>query len=387
MFAARFSLFSLLGFRVVIDVTWFFLAFYLVLTLASRYFPGVVPHQNSYMYVAMGIAGAAGLFFSIVIHEVAHASVARRFGLPVGDITLFIFGGVAEIRQEPQTPRAEFWVALMGPVASVAVAAFCYLAMLSTSPNLPALSGVFSFLAVANTMLALFNLAPAFPLDGGRVMRSLIWWRTGNLRRATRISAAFGSVFGAFLVVIGLIQIVNGNMTGGTWLLLIGLFVAAAAAQARGVTNAAENLRGVRVDDLMERSPVTVAPDLTVERLVRDTIYPQNRKFVVVTEGNRAFGFIGPEQIRRIPESQWPETYVRAIAEPFTFGTVVSPTATAFEALRKLQANSCRHLAVLEGTTLLGTVSETDFLNYVTLREELALPRKAATPEPATSGN
>ncbi|ADP69468.1 peptidase M50 [Rhodomicrobium vannielii ATCC 17100] len=385
MFAARFNLFTLLGFRVVIDVTWFFLAFYLVVTLASRYFPGVVPHQNSYMYVVMGIAGAAGLFLSIVLHEMAHAYTARRFDLPVGDITLFIFGGVAEIRQEPQTPRAEFWVALMGPVASVGLAALFYALMVESGPAHPAASGVFSFLALANTMLALFNLAPAFPLDGGRILRSLIWWRTGNLRRATRISAAGGSVFGAFLVVTGLLQLVNGNMMGGTWLLLIGLFVAAAASQARGITNAAENLRGVRVDDLMERNPVTVAPDLTVERLVRDTIYPQNRKFVVVTEASRAFGFIGPEQIRRVPESQWSETYVRAITEPFTFGTVVSPTATAFEALRKLQANSCRHLAVLEGTTLLGTVSETDFLNYVTLREELALPKKVAAREPATS--
>jgi len=387
MFAARFNLFSLLGFRVVIDVTWFFLAFYLVVSLASRYFPGVVPHQNSYLYVAMGIAGAAGLFLSIILHELAHAYVARRFGLPVGDITLFIFGGVAEMRQEPQTPRAEFWVALMGPVASVCLAGLFYALMVESAAAHPATSGVFSFLALSNTLLALFNLAPAFPLDGGRILRSIIWWRTGNLRRATRISAAFGSVFGAFLVVTGLVQILNGNMMGGIWQLLIGLFVAAAASQARGVTNAAENLRGVRVDDLMERNPVTVSPDLTVERLVRDTIYPQNRKFIVVTEGGRALGYIGPEQIRRVSEPNWAETYVRAIVEPFTFGTVVSQTATAFEALRKLQSNTCRHLAVLEGTTLLGTVSETDFLNYVTLREEMALPKKAATPEAATSGS
>ncbi len=169
MFPARFRLFTLLGFSVSIDISWFFLAFYLVLSL-TRYFPGIVPHQNTYIYIVMGILGALGLFLSIILHELAHAVVARKFGLPIGGITLFIFGGVAELKQEPKTPRSEFWVAIVGPVASVAIAASCYSAALLTgAAELPVLTGIFGFLAMTNTVLALFNLVPAFPLDGGRL--------------------------------------------------------------------------------------------------------------------------------------------------------------------------------------------------------------------------
>jgi Zn-dependent protease len=376
-------LFSLLGFHVSIDISWFFLAFYLVVSL-TRYFPAVVPHQNTYTYITMGITGALGLFASIILHELAHAVMARKFGLPIGGITLFIFGGVAELKQEPKTPRSEFWVAIVGPVASVVIAAACHgAALISSSSELPAITGILDLLAMTNTVLALFNLAPAFPLDGGRILRSIIWWRTGNLRRATRIASMSGSIFGAFLVVTGMVQIVNGNTLGGTWQLLIGIFLAAAASQARNQTNAAENLRGVSVSDLMDRSPLSVAPDITVEMLVKDFIYGLNRKFVIVAEDGKAFGYIVPDQIKRVLQSQWRDTFVRTIAERFTHDTVVSPAASAIEALRKLQSNGIRHLAVLEGNALVGTVSETNFMNYITVREELATPSEALPAEPA----
>jgi CBS domain-containing protein len=251
---------------------------------------------------------------------------------------------------------------------------------------LPAVAGVLAFLALTNTVLALFNLAPAFPLDGGRILRSIIWWRTGNFRVATRIASMFGTIFGGFLVVAGLVQIVDGNTLGGTWQLLIGIFVAAAASQSRDHVKAAENLRGVSVADLMDRSPLSVSPDLTIEALVKDFIYGLNRKFIIVAEDGKAFGYIVPEQIRRVLQSQWNDTFVRTIAERFTHDTVVSPGASAMEALRKLQSNGIRHLAVLEGNALVGTVSETNFLNYITVREEVATPAKALPAEAAPSG-
>lgn len=385
MFPARFRLFSLLGFNVRIDITWFFLAFYLVVTL-TRYFPGVVPHESFSTYLTMAIAGALGLFASIILHELAHAVVALNFGLPVGGITLFIFGGVAELKQEPKTPRAEFWVALMGPVASVFIAAVCYLSfVVFRSVDLHALAGVLAFLALTNTVLALFNLVPAFPLDGGRILRSLIWWRTGNFRQATRIASFFGSIFAGFLVVAGLVQIIDGNTLGGTWQLLIGVFLASAASQSRVHMNAAENLKGVSVADLMDRQPLSVGPDLTVEALVKDFIYGLNRKFIIVAEDGKAFGYIVPEKIRGVLQSQWRDTFVRTIAERFSHDTVVSPGSSAIEALRKLQSNGIRHLAVLEGSDLVGTVSETNFLNYITVREELAQPAKTLAAEAARS--
>jgi len=386
MFPARIRLFTLLGFNISIDMSWFFLAFYLVVSL-TRYFPTVVPHQSFYTYVVMGIAGALGFFASIILHELAHAVMARNFGLPIGGITLFIFGGVAELKQEPKTPSSEFWVALVGPVASVMIAAVCYLSsVVSRSVELPVPSGVLAFLALTNTVLALFNLAPAFPLDGGRILRSIIWWRTGNFRRATRIASMFGTIFAGILVIAGLVQIVEGHTLGGTWQLLIGIFLAAAASQSRHHVDAAANLKDVSVADLMDRSPLSVGPDLTVEALVKDFIYGLNRKFIIVAEDGKAFGYIAPEQIRRVLQSQWRDTFVRTIAERFTHDTVVSPASSAMEALRKLQSNGIRHLAVLEGNALVGTVSETNFLNYITVREELATPAKALPAEAAPSG-
>jgi len=373
MFPARITLFSLLGFRIRIDISWFFLAFYLVMTLSTRYFPAALPHLDGRTYLAMGIVGALGLFASIIFHELAHAVVARSFGMPIGGITLFIFGGVAELRQEPKTPRSEFWVAIAGPIASIVIAsAFFGSANLAARAGLTLLAAVLSFLAMTNTVLALFNLTPAFPLDGGRILRSLIWWRTGNLRRATRIASSFGSVFGVVLMATGFVQIISGNGLGGTWQLLIGLFVTMAASQARRQADTTDDLQGVMVSDLMDGAPVTCSPAITVDVLVKDYIYRHNQKFIVVTEDDRALGYVGPEQVNRIAERDWHETFVRTISAPFTHDTSVFPGATAVEALRKLQSNGIRHLAVLDGSFLRGTVSEANFSNYLSVREELA---------------
>ncbi len=382
MFPARIRLFSLLGFRVSIDISWFFLAFYLVLTLSTRYFPAQVPHMDWRAYLAMGIIGAAGLFFSIILHELAHAVVARGFGLPIGGITLFIFGGVAELKQEPATPRSEFWVAIVGPVASIAIAASCFAASIGAdAAGWDGIGALLVFFTLTNAALALFNLVPAFPLDGGRVLRALIWWRTGNLRRATRIASMFGTAFGALLVLSGLVQLFSGNTLGGTWQILIGLFLAAAASQARNQIATTLSLKGATVADLMELEPLPAPPGITVSELVNDYLYKLNRKFVIVADEGQAMGYVGPEQIRKIPQSQWNETYARAIAANFTHDTVVSPGAPAIEALRKLQSNGTGYLAVLEGSKLAGTVSEANFVNFLSVREELsslgAGPREA----------
>ena len=387
MFPARIRLFSLLGFRVSIDISWFFLAFYLVLTLSTRYFPAQIPHLGLKIYLAMAIVGAAGLFLSIVLHELAHAVVARGFGLPIGGITLFIFGGVAELRQEPTTPRAEFWVAIVGPVASIGIAVACFAGEVGAeAAGWTGIATILAFLTLINTVLALFNLVPAFPLDGGRVLRSIIWWRTGNLRRATKIASMFGTGFGGLLVALGVAQLFSGNTLGGTWQILIGLFLAAAASQARNQTATALSLKGASVADLMDRSPLSVPPGISVGELVRDYLYRQNRKFVIVAEGGQAMGYVGPEQIKKVPQSQWDETYVRAIAASFTHDTVVSPAAPAVEALRKLQSNGIGHLAVLEGSTLAGTVSEANFVNFLSVREELSAIGAGPQAGPAPTG-
>ncbi len=370
MFSARIPLFSLLGFRISIDLSWFLLAFLIIWSLSATQFPAALPGLETSTYYVMGTLAAFGLFASIILHELAHSVVARGFGLPIGGITLFIFGGVAELQDEPKTPRAEFWVAIAGPISSVLIAAVCYLG----AWGLGALAWregqvVLSFLAVINTILALFNMVPAFPLDGGRILRSILWWRNGNLKRSTRIAAYFGTAFGAILMGLGVLQLFTGNPVGGTWQLLIGFFLSGAAAQARTQVEFTEGLKNVTVARVMNANPVTVSPDATLQTLVDDYIYRHRRKFFVVVEEGNALGCIGSAQARKVPRSEWGMTYVRAMMQPIDHRITIGPQETALEAMHKLQGYNADHLIVLEGSKLRGLVTQRDIVDYLSVRE------------------
>ncbi len=247
---------------------------------------------------------------------------------------------------------------------------FCVSQTLRERFGFDLLAAVLSFLVLINTALALFNLVPAFPLDGGRILRSIIWWRTGNLKRATRIASTCGSIFGMVLMAWGGAQLFAGNAAAGTWQLLIGIFLTIAASQARSGTETAESLKGVAVSDLMDRTPITAPPGITVETLVKDYIYRLSRRFVIVAEDGHALGYIGPDQIKRVPQTEWQDTFIQAIAAPFTHNTVANPASSALDALRKLRTNGIGYLAVLDSSQLVGSVSEINFANYLSVREE-----------------
>jgi Zn-dependent protease/predicted transcriptional regulator len=388
MFSARIPLFTLLGFRINIDASWFLLAFLMVWTLSTGQFPRAIPGLDSLTYFIMGAIGALGLFASIVLHELSHAIVARAFGLPIGGITLFIFGGVAELQDEPKTPRAEFWVAIAGPIASVLIAALCYFGA-EGARSLFWAHGfvVLSFLAVVNTILALFNLVPAFPLDGGRILRSILWWRNGDLRRSTRIASYAGTGFAIALMALGVLQLLTGNPVGGTWQILIGFFLSNAARQARLQVEFTEGLRNVPVSRLMNANPVTVPPDATLQSLVDDYIYRHRQKLFVVAEDGHAIGCIAPEQVKAIPSSEWGQTYVRAMMRPIGPKMVASPETSALNALQRLQANDAPLLAVVEGNRLLGLITRRDILDYLSVSEDMeprSAPSRRTAPPPET---
>ena len=214
MFGKRITIFKLLGFEVRIDASWLIIASLVVWTLATGYFPFQTPGLPGGTYWWMAIAGAVGLFASIIIHEFAHSVIARREGIPMKGITLFIFGGVAEMKDEPPSAGTEFRMAIAGPIMSVFVGTCCYaIYLLGTQRGLPAASlAVFSYLAFINIALAVFNMLPAFPLDGGRVLRAYLWNRSHNLRRATRFVSRLGAGFGTGFIVLGLFSVFIGNL-------------------------------------------------------------------------------------------------------------------------------------------------------------------------------
>ena len=226
-FGRRMTLFTLLGFRVQLDMSWLFLALLVTWSLAKGFFPIEAPGLPAATYWWMGIAGTIGLLFSLVLHELSHSLVARRYGMTIRGITLFIFGGVAELADEPPSAKAELWTALAGPAMSLLIAVlFTAIGGLGGESRWPPPAvGVAAYLGTINFALAGFNLVPAYPLDGGRVLRAALWRWKGDLHWATRQASRVGGGFAFLLMAAGALQLINGNFIGGVWWFLIGLFL------------------------------------------------------------------------------------------------------------------------------------------------------------------
>jgi Zn-dependent protease len=259
------------------------------------------------IYWIMGTLGAIGLFLSIVFHEMAHSLVARRFGMPIKGITLFLFGGVAEMKGEPPSAKAEFMMALAGPLSSIILAAVFYgLSQIAKNAGWPEpVYGVIRYLAWINAILAAFNLIPAFPLDGGRMLRAALWGWKKNLRWATRVAAGIGSGFGLFLIFMGILQFFGGNFIGGMWWFFIGMFLRNAAQTSYTQLLVRKVLEGEPVERFMKKDPVTVPPSTAVEELVEDFIYRyQFKLFPVVEEGGQLQGCVTMKQVKDIPRQE-----------------------------------------------------------------------------------
>jgi len=299
MFGRRLTLFKLFGFEVRVDASWLILAILVTWSLARGLFPAWFKGLSEATYWGMALAGTAGLFLSIVLHEMSHSLVARRYGIPMKGITLFIFGGVAEMDQEPPSPRAEFLMALAGPLSSVALAmGFLLLATIGPQVHCPEpVTAVFSYLMWLNLVLAGFNLVPAFPLDGGRMLRAILWGAKHNIRWATRIASNFGAGFGVFLIIIGVFNFLGGNFIGGVWLFLIGMFLRNASQMSYRQLLMRRALQGERVRNFMQPDPVTVTASMPLDLLVEDYVYKYHYKMFPVLDNCRLIGCVTTAQV------------------------------------------------------------------------------------------
>ena len=373
MFGKRIDLFTLFGFTVRVDASWIFIAVLLTWSLADGVFPSSYRGLATATYWWMGLAGTLGLFASVVVHELSHSLVARRHGTPMQGITLFIFGGVAEMRDEPPDPKAEFLIAVVGPVTSILLAAFCYgLARLGDAQGWPeAVWGVLAYLATLNLILAAFNLVPAFPLDGGRVLRSALWRWKGSLRWATRITAGIGSGFGVLLIVLGVFALFSGNPVGGIWWVLLGLFVRSAAGTAYQQLLLRQALSGESVRRFMQTQPVTVSRHFSLRRLVEEYIYHFHYKMFPVVDDGRLLGCVTTAQVKTVPREEWDRQTVGAILEPCSPANSVSPDADAMQALRQMSQMGRSRLLVVEGNRLVGLITLKDLLRFFSSKLEL----------------
>jgi Zn-dependent protease/CBS domain-containing protein len=372
MFGRKIRLFNLLGFEVNIDLSWIFIAVLIAWSLSAGFFPQYYENLSTRTYWLMGITGAIGLFLSVIVHEFAHSLVARKFGMPMKGITLFIFGGVAEMEDEPPSAKAEFMMAIVGPLTSVGLALGFYGIYQAGEQALTLpVYAVIGYLALINGVLAAFNLVPAFPLDGGRVLRSILWGLKKNVRWATRISSEIGAGFGIFLIVMGLIQVIAGNLIGGFWWILIGMFLQSAAKMGYQQLVTRRILEGEKVRRFMKTDPVTVPPSTTINELVEEYVYRYHHKLFPVTEGGRLVGCITTREIKNIPREQWETKRIDEMVSSCSPDNTISPEADAMKALSTMNRTNASRLMVIEGDRLLGIIALKDLMQLLSLKIEL----------------
>ncbi|HUJ88781.1 MAG TPA: site-2 protease family protein [Syntrophorhabdales bacterium] len=372
MFGRKITLFKLLGFTVRADVSWLVLAFLITWSLAVGVFPLYYKGLSQQAYWWMGVFGALGLFGSIVFHEMCHSLVARKYGLPIKGITLFIFGGVAEMEDEPQNPKTEFLMAAAGPASSVLLALIFHALSTVTKGTWPiVVNGVISYLGWINGTLAIFNLLPAFPLDGGRVLRSALWSYKGDLNWATRVASRIGSGFGFGMIFLGILSLLRGNFIGGVWWFVIGMFLRNASQMSYQQLVLRKSLEGVRVARFMKRDPITVSLSTSIEELVKNYIYHYHFKMYPVVEGTHLKGVVTIRRVKQIPPEEWPARTVGEIAEECTTDNTIGPEADATKALEQMNRMGVSRLLVVDHGKLVGIITLKDMLTFLSLRVDL----------------
>lgn len=374
MFGPSVKIFRLFGFDVRIDASWLIIAAILTWSLAIGVFPHSYPGLGLAEYWAMGVVGTLGLFGSVVVHELSHSLVARRHNLPMRGITLFIFGGVAQMEGEPASPGVEFYMAIAGPLTSIALG-FIFYGIHRAGLNSMTLDtlGVLAYLAWINWALAGFNLIPAFPLDGGRVLRSALWHFDHDLRRATRIASAIGSGFGILLMAFAVFSLFTGNFIGAIWYFLIGLFLRNASQMSYQQLLIRTALQGESISRFMTTTPVTVTPGMSIEQLVDDYVYKYHYKmFPVVTDSERHLaGCVSTKDVTAIPRQEWPKHTVEEVLKPCSLENTVTPDADALAVLSKMNSSGTSRMLVTDHDRLLAIVSVKDLLRFIASKLEL----------------
>ncbi|NPV08647.1 MAG: site-2 protease family protein [Anaerolineae bacterium] len=380
------------GINVRVDWSWLFIFFLVTWNLASVFGQVQPDWQPLFRWIVAGVA--ALLFFgSVLAHEMAHSLVARAQGLPVRNITLFLFGGVSNIQREPDSPREEFVMALVGPLTSIVLGAVLVLianltadpaASLTRDPlgllgQLSPVTLLLFWLGSVNILVGLFNLIPGFPLDGGRVLRSIFWAATDNLRRATRWAAGVGQGVAWLLILTGLamvfgvqVPIFGTGLIGGLWLAFIGWFLNSAAIQSYQQVVIRDILEGIPVSRMMRPNPPTVTEGITVSSLVYDYVMAADDRAFPVFDDGRMTGIVTVEDLRKVDRSRWDETLVRQIMTPAAQLVTIGPDEEASEALNRLAQRDIRQLPVVQEGQLVGLLRRRDLIRWLQLHSELA---------------
>ncbi|GIK49822.1 MAG: putative zinc metalloprotease Rip3 [Alphaproteobacteria bacterium] len=374
----RAASFSLLGVGIRIDASWILLALLIAWSLASGVFPGLYAGLPPSSYWAMAAATVVGVAASIILHELGHTLVARAFGLPIKSITLFVFGGVAEMEGEPKAPMAELLMALAGPLVSVALG-FGFAALANILPaNAPTeFHAVAHYLSMLNYTLAVFNMLPAFPLDGGRVLRAIVWLATRDPLKATRIAARSGEVIAILLMAAGVVSALGGGIGHGLWWVILGWFILSIASAHRREAEAKQLLSGARVRDLMTPDPVTAPADMSVAHFVETVLARHPHDLVpIMSDDGAIIGGAGFGEAKAAPRESWASTPLSSIATPIAQIPTADQRLEIEAALERMQRAGASRLIVTDGGRLAGILTLKDLANHLRFRSEFAAPAK-----------
>jgi len=367
-----YSLMRIAGIRVLIDPSWLFIFFMVVWSLATGYFPETEPPVRGPWAWTLGVVAALLLFASVLVHELSHAVLAKRAGIAVPRIRLFLFGGVSEMASEPQSPAVEVRIAAAGPLTSFGVAALFFVLTLTGLPSIVyGGRSVTDYLAGINLLLGLFNLLPGFPLDGGRILRAWLWSRRGDLLSATRTAGRSGSFVGFGLMGLGLVQLVAARNLAGIWMILIGLFLHQAAGAGYETLLFREALSGFSVRQLMSQPVITVPDHASLEELAQDYFFRHPRGSFPVASGNLFAGMVSLEQLKSVPRDEWVRTPVRRIMTPAASITPLGPDDDVVTALEAMVRGDTGRLPVVAGGRIIGILSRRDVMRLFKIRSDL----------------
>jgi Zn-dependent protease/predicted transcriptional regulator len=365
------------GISLRLHYSWFFIFALVTWALAASYFPSEYPSWSLSVRIAAGLITSVLFFASVLVHELAHSIVSQRQGVPVQSITLFFLGGVSQITSEPKQPADEFRMAIVGPLSSLVIGGVLlgiYFQLRSGNTFAAQFATAIAYwLGIINLFLGVFNLIPGFPLDGGRVLRSLIWWRSNNLKSATRIASNVGRAVGFLFIVGGIYFIFTGNWFNGIWLALIGWFLESAAVGSYRQLLMQEMLKGHVASEIMSSDCTVIPPDTTIDQVVHGNVLTSGRRCFPVVSGSQILGMMTLHDVKAVPREQWSTETVKEAMTPFDKLKWVRPDEELSSVLRILTENDINQVPVVYDDEIVGMISRENLLNFINIRSRLGM--------------
>ncbi len=370
MFTQSIRIGKILGIPIGMNYTWFIVFLLIALSLTTQ-FADAHPSWSYAEHLLFGITTSLLFFASIVLHELGHSVLALRYGIPVQAITLFIFGGVAQISKEPEKPSQELLIAIAGPIVSAFLGGAFYVLKVSTEGVFQGVASLGEWLARINIAVALFNLIPGFPLDGGRILRSIAWRVTGSFERATAVAAGSGQVFAYAFIFFGVWQALTGNFFTGLWIGFIGWFLLNAAQMSTVQSRLQHALRGVVARDVMTQECLKLSGSISIEELVEHHMLRTGARCSMVVDGERFLGLVTLHEIKTVPREDWVRTSLQAVMIPHESLLSVSPETPVREVIEFMRVHNISQVPVLDDSRLIGVIGRDRLLGLVHTRLEL----------------